>query len=73
MDIDKNSALKSAVNLMNDKFGPEGLVTSLLAFGIHPRYVLAGLDADLLNHQPRHEAMKLTREEFSRISNGLRI
>ena len=35
-DIDKDLALKSAVKAMNDTVGPEGLVPSLLAFGIHP-------------------------------------
>ena len=52
---------------MNDTVVPEGLAPSLLAFGIHPRYVPAGLDADLLNQRQRHEPVKLAREEFSRI------
>ena len=72
-DIENNLALKSAVKAMNDTVGPEGLVPSLLAFGIHPRYIPAGLDPDLPNQRQRHEAMKLAREEFSRISNRLRI
>ena len=70
-DIDKEVALKSAAKAINDTLGPEGLAPSLLAFGILLRYVPAGLDADFQNYRQRHEAVKLTREEFSRISNRL--
>ena len=58
---------------MNDTVGPEGVVRSLLAFGVHPRYITAGLDADLPNQRQRNEAIRLAREEFSQISNRLRI
>ena len=72
-DIDDNLALKSAVKAMNDTLGPEGLVPSLLAFAINPRYIPPGLDPDLPNQRQRHEAMKFAQEEFSRISNRLLI
>ena len=58
---------------MNDTVGTEELVPSLLAFGIHAKYVPTGLDPDLPNQRQRQEAIRLAREEFSRISNKLRI
>ena len=48
-DIDDNLALKYAVKAMNVAVGPDELFPSLLAFGIHPRYIHAGLDPELPN------------------------
>eukprot|EP00171_Calliarthron_tuberculosum_P008498 IDg8498t1 len=65
--------LQSAVKAMNDTVGPEGLVPSLLVYGIPPRYTPAGLSPMLLDQRQRHEAIRIAREEFFRISNKLRI
>ena len=67
-NTDYNLTLKSPVKTMNDTIGPKGLVLSLLDFEIHPRYAPAGLGAHLPNQRQRHEAIRLAREEFSRIS-----
>ena len=66
-DVDDNLALESAVKAMNDTVAMEVLVLSLLAFGIHPRYIPAGLDSDLPNEQQRYEAINFARKEFFRI------
>ncbi len=58
---------------MNDTTGPEGLVPSMLVFGIMPRYAPAGLEHDLPNQSDRLKAIRIAREEFFRIMNNLRI
>lgn len=72
-DLLREIVLQSAVKAMNYTMGPEGLVPSLLVYGVVPQYEPAGLNAELPNNRQRHEAIKVAREEFLRISNNLRI
>ncbi len=52
---------------------PEGLLPTLLAFDIPPRYSPPGLDADLPKQRQLHRAVNVARDEYLRIANGLRI
>lgn len=65
--------LKTAIKAMNDTIGPEGLVPSLLRFGVLPRYTPAGLESTRPNQRERLKATRVAKEEFFRISNGWRI
>lgn len=58
---------------MNDAIGPEGLVPSLLLYGISPRCIPASLDEDLSTQRQRHETVKSAREEYQRSSTKLHI
>ncbi len=62
--MDPNLMLKTAVKSMNDTLGREGLVPSMLVFGIMPRYSPAGLDGTLLDQEARIRAIKVARDEY---------
>ncbi len=71
--IERDLVLQTAIKSMNDIIGPEGLVPSMLLFGIMPRYAPAGLEHDLPNQSDQLKAIRIAREEFFRITNNLRI
>jgi hypothetical protein len=58
-------ALHLAVNAMNDTMGPNGLVTSLLVFGMVPRFPI--IDANVPEQEQRVLAMKVSREEYQNV------
>lgn len=72
-DLPRDLVLQTALKAMNDTIGPEGLVPSLLVYGVTPRYTPGGLKSDLPNNRQRHEAVRVARDEYLRISNNLRI
>ena len=63
--IDPSMALKLANKTMNDTMGPEGLVPSLLVFGLLPRFPPSS--TPLLSHAARMEAMEIARLEMADI------
>ena len=64
-------ALRTAVKSMNDTLGPEGLVPSLLVFGVLPR--LPAVNSSLPEHEERMAAMRAARAEMETIVAGLRV
>lgn len=70
-DIVPTLALQLTVKAMNDTTGPEGLVPSLLVFGILPRF--PPTSTRLLSHVDRMEAMELARLEMHSITAKLKI
>ena len=70
-DIDATLALKLANKTMNDTMGPEGLVPSLLVFGLLPRFPPSS--TPLLPHAARMEAMEIARLEMADIVSKLKI
>ena len=62
--IDPHLALQLAIKAMNDTSGPEGLVPSLLVFGVLPRF--PPLSPDLPGHKDRMTAMNSARQQNGR-------
>jgi hypothetical protein len=58
-------ALRLAVKAMNDTMGPNGLVPSLLVFGMVPRFPV--IDEHIPNQDQRALAMKVSREEYQKL------
>lgn len=72
-DMSEDLILQFAVKAMNDTISPERMVPSLLVYGITPTYSPTGLDAELPNYRQRHQAISISREEYLRITNNLRV
>lgn len=64
-------AVKLATKAMNDTLGPEGLVPSMLVFGVLPHFPPAS--TPLLSHTDRMHAMEVVRLEMTNISSKLRL
>jgi hypothetical protein len=69
--LDPHLALKLAVKAMNGTQGPEGLVPSLLVFGVLPRF--PGSNTFLPNQKDRMDALIAARAEMETISAELKI
>lgn len=70
-DIQPELALRLAVKAMNDTMNPEGLVPSLLVFGVLPRF--PALHTQLPNHEERMRALKVAQMEMETITSELRL
>ena len=64
-NIDPHWALQLAVKSMNDTVGPDGLVPSMLVFGVMPRF--PPIRADLPKHEERMRAIQVARTEMTEI------
>ena len=69
--VDKETSLRLSIKALNDTMGPEGLVPSLLVFGVLPRF--SAVDTKLPNQVERMEALKNARAEAEAISAKLRV
>ena len=69
--LNKDIALNFAVKAMNDTMGPEGLVPSLLVFGVLPRFPASS--NDLPNQEDRMRALTAARAEMESISCQLKL
>ena len=69
--MDPTLVLKIAVKEMNDTMNPEGLVPSLLVFGIPTRF--PGVNTISPDQHERKQALALARYEMEIISNELRL
>ena len=69
--LDKETALRLAVKALNDTMGPEGLVPSLLVFGVLPRF--PAVNTKLPNQVERMEALKNARAEAAAITAQIRV
>lgn len=69
--LDPDISLKLAVKSMNDTLGPEGLVPSLLKFGVVSRFPLAR--RSFTAHVEGMEAINVIRIEMASISARLRL
>ena len=70
-NLDKHLGLKLAVKAMNDTMGPEGLVPSMLVFGVLPRFPVSTID--LPNQVDRMNALKSARAEMETIACELKL
>jgi hypothetical protein len=74
--IPEHVRLALSVKAMNDICGPEGLVPSLLVFGVLPR--LSGITSALPHQSERMKALQMARKEYEmfvcqrRVQTGLR-
>lgn len=66
-----NLVVRLAVKAMNDSMGPEGLVPSLLVFGIMPRF--PSTNSRLPGHRERMEAIRIANAEMATITAEMRI
>ena len=66
-----NLILRLATKAMNDTMGPEGLVPSLLVFGVLPRFPIT--DSKLPEQADRMRALNIARKEMAIITAELRI
>jgi hypothetical protein len=64
-------ALRLAVKAMNDTMGPNGLVPSLLVFGMIPRFPI--IDANVPDQEQRGLAMQVSREEYQNVVAEMRV
>jgi hypothetical protein len=64
-------ALRLAVKAMNDTMGPNGLVPSLLVFGMVPRFPI--IDANVSDKEQRRLSMKVSREEYQNLVAEMRV
>ena len=69
--VKKETALRLAVKALNDTMGPEGLVPSLLVFGVLPRF--PAVNTNLPDQVERMEALKEARAEAATITARLRV
>ena len=69
--VDKETSLRLAVKALNDTMGPEGLVPSLLVFGVLPRF--PAVNTELPDQVERMEALKEARAEAATITAQLRV
>ena len=69
--VKKEIALRLAVKALNDTMGPEGLVPSLLVFGVLPRF--PAVNTSLPYQIERMEALKEARAEAATITAKLRV
>lgn len=69
--IDPELALRYAVKGINDTSGPEGLVPSLLVYGMLPRFPTPS--SSLPDQEHRMRALETARREMSTITSRLRI
>lgn len=69
--VDPDIALKLTVKAMNDTLNSEGLVPSILVFGLLTRFLPTS--NSLLSHADRMEAMEIARLEMTGITAQLRI
>lgn len=63
--------MRLAVKAMNDTMNPEGLVPSLLVFGVLPRF--PPMSSELPRQQEIMRALEVARAEMETISNELRL
>jgi len=56
-NIESRLALRLAIKAMNDTMNPEGLVPSLLVFGVYPRF--PAVSTPLPSHKARMKALQL--------------
>jgi hypothetical protein len=64
-DIDRDMALQMAFKAINDTAGPNGLVPTLLVFGVYPRMV--ELDAPSPSVTQRSNAIKKAMAEIQKL------
>ena len=69
--IDPHLALQIAVKAMNDTMGPEGLVPSMLVFGVLPR--MPPRQADLPGHEERMRALRAARAEMCELVAQMKV
>ena len=70
-NVNQHLALQIAVKAMNDTMGPEGLVPSLLVFGVLPR--MPPRKPNLPGHEDRIRALQIARLEMSEIVAKLKV
>jgi hypothetical protein len=70
-ELDSNLVLRLSIEAMNDTMGPEGLVPSLLVFGVLPRF--PATQTSLPNQKDRMEALSAARSEMETITSELRL
>jgi hypothetical protein len=70
-ELDSNIVLRLCINAMNDTMGPEGLVPSLLVFGVLPRF--PATQTSLPNQKDRMEALSTARSEMETITSESRL
>lgn len=70
-EVDKITALRLSVKALNDTMGPEGLVPSLLVFGVLPRF--PSVNTELPDQIARMEALGKARAEAATITAQLRV
>ncbi len=69
--IDRTLALRLAQKAMNDTMGPNGLVPSLLVFGMVPRF--PAVNSKLPHQVVRMRSLEIARTEMATIVAELRI
>jgi hypothetical protein len=70
-ELDSNLVLRLSIKAMNDTMGPEGLVPSLLVFGVLQR--VPATRTSLPNQKDRMEAFSAARSEMETIASQLRL
>lgn len=70
-DLEPDIALRYDVKAINDTTGPEGLVPSLLVFGVIPSFSL--ISKDLPRQKERIDAMRIAKKEMAVITSELRV
>lgn len=63
--------LRSALKALNDKMGPEGIITSRIAIGTLPTLPSGGIKKP--RQKERMDVLKTAREEMQKITEELRI
>lgn len=69
--LDKHDTLRLAIKAVNDTAGPNGLVPTLLVFGVLPRLPIH--PRDLPDQRDRMQAMQVARAEMARITARARV
>ena len=72
-DLDPAIILQIGVGALNNTAGPEGLVPTLLVFGMAPKLPLAHIEHLIPSQRQRFAAMELARREMEAIVAELRV